>query len=294
MRMRFHQRLMHLWRALGARSGSVALVDGLALLLASYLALALRFTFRLPHESLGAFQALTFLFVPVVMGALVLSGQYRVYWLQASIEECYRLARFYFAGSVAAIVVVALAGIPVPRSSFAVAIFLGLSFIAGSRLLWRLIRLESGRCGERVRQAFIIGAGEAGSLLARDLLRSGSALRPVAFFDDDGRKQGKIIATLPVLGPIADLPREAERLGVDDVVIAEPVSVPDLVDDLATAQRDLRLLGEHVEDVELGPGQLHRLVIQPDLASCGVHSQVTEHPRRFRVRLGGGGSAGAA
>ena len=220
--MRFHQRLMHLWRALGSRSGSVALVDGLALLLASYLALALRFTFRLPHESLGAFQALTFLFVPVVMGALVLSGQYRVYWLQASIEECYRLARFYFAGSVAAIVVVALAGIPVPRSSFAVAIFLGLSFIAGSRLLWRLIRLESGRCGERVRQAFIIGAGEAGSLLARDLLRSGSALRPVAFFDDDGRKQGKIIATLPVLGPIADLAREAERLGVDDVVIAMP------------------------------------------------------------------------
>lgn len=69
----------------------------------------------------------------------------------------------------------------------------------------------------------IIGAGTAGTLVLKEVERSGKG-HVVAFFDDDPEKASASINGVPVAGPILSLPERAGKLGVDQVIIAIPSS----------------------------------------------------------------------
>src|SRR3989344_4009602 len=68
-----------------------------------------------------------------------------------------------------------------------------------------------------------VGAGRAGEMLVRDLLRDlTGSYRPVAFVDDDPRKIGKEIHGIPITGSCDEIPGAVSRLGVDLIIIALP------------------------------------------------------------------------
>ena len=73
-----------------------------------------------------------------------------------------------------------------------------------------------------VTRLLVVGAGEAGQSLVREILAEGLAVRPVAFLDDDSALQGSEICGLPVLGGTADLPEVARRCGAEEILIAIP------------------------------------------------------------------------
>jgi FlaA1/EpsC-like NDP-sugar epimerase len=73
----------------------------------------------------------------------------------------------------------------------------------------------------RIRTVVIVGAGDAGDLVARDMLRD-ETLKPVAFVDDDPRKLGTTIHRIPVLGTVEDLSIVVARTHADEVLIATP------------------------------------------------------------------------
>lgn len=69
----------------------------------------------------------------------------------------------------------------------------------------------------------IVGAGQAGLALARDLTRVSSfGLQPIGFLDDDPRKQGKIFRGRPVLGLLNDMEEVLAKTKADVVVVAIP------------------------------------------------------------------------
>lgn len=75
----------------------------------------------------------------------------------------------------------------------------------------------------RGRTVLVIGAGEAGSLIVREMLRHPeTGLRPVGFLDDDPAKQRSRIASVPVLGTLEVLEKVVTQLAVDEVLIAIP------------------------------------------------------------------------
>lgn len=82
-------------------------------------------------------------------------------------------------------------------------------------------RGSGSRAGAR--KVLIVGAGDAGYVVLRELSRMNSK-RPdvVGFVDDDPHKHGTTILSVPVLGPIADVPRIAARTGIDEIMIAIP------------------------------------------------------------------------
>jgi FlaA1/EpsC-like NDP-sugar epimerase len=95
--------------------------------------------------------------------------------------------------------------------------------MAGSRFayrIWKEHRLYSPleALGEPV---LIIGAGEAGARLAKDLARS-RQWRVVGLLDDDRAKQGRLLRNVSVLGEISELKAWSERFGVRKVIIALP------------------------------------------------------------------------
>ena len=91
-----------------------------------------------------------------------------------------------------------------PRSIVMIDSLLLVCFLGGTRLLWRvvpsLIRTKPGR------RVLIIGAGDAGDMIVREMRKSG-AYEPVGFIDDDQSKLGRTIHGVKVLGTRADLPR---------------------------------------------------------------------------------------
>ena len=107
------------------------------------------------------------------------------------------------------------------RSIFAIDLVLSVVVVGGARLAVRTLD-EARRCGQS-KSVLIVGAGRAGSAVARELQNNpGLGLRPVGFVDDDAKKHGLRINGLRVLGPSQTLPKFLEDFRVGCVLIAIP------------------------------------------------------------------------
>lgn len=97
-------------------------------------------------------------------------------------------------------------------------------FRAGLRTLYSWQRLHPHLFGGR--RVLVVGAGEAGTQVVRELRANPQLkLEPVAFVDDDPAKIGAQVQGLPVAGSSVDIPHLAARFGVHQLILAMP-SVP--------------------------------------------------------------------
>lgn len=109
-----------------------------------------------------------------------------------------------------------------PRTVQVLTWFISLSLIGGSKLLWRLYwekRTPFKRRGERI---LIVGAGDAGNIVCREIDKRKDLGILVGFVDDDTAKIGKIIHNKKVLGPIENINKIIEKEKVGMVVITIP------------------------------------------------------------------------
>ncbi|RSD26970.1 polysaccharide biosynthesis protein [Mesobacillus subterraneus] len=95
--------------------------------------------------------------------------------------------------------------------------------IGGSRFSWRVFRDRFISPNPNMKRTLIVGAGSAGTMVARQLLRNPDAdLYPVAFVDDHPKKYKLQIYGIEVQGTIKDIPRLADELNIENIVIAIP------------------------------------------------------------------------
>ncbi|AOM81676.1 nucleoside-diphosphate sugar epimerase/dehydratase [Salisediminibacterium beveridgei] len=96
--------------------------------------------------------------------------------------------------------------------------------IGGSRFSWRIFRDEFIQQSDmKQKRTLIIGAGKAGSMVARQLQQSEmSELKPVSFVDDDPQKINLEIMGIPVLGKIDSLHQIVNDYMIEHIVIAIP------------------------------------------------------------------------
>ncbi len=95
--------------------------------------------------------------------------------------------------------------------------------IGGSRFSWRLYRDTYIKRRDDQIPTLIIGAGSGGTMVARQLLQNPEAeLTPVAFIDDDERKQGLEILGIPVLGTSASIEDVVKENQIKHIIIAIP------------------------------------------------------------------------
>ncbi len=110
----------------------------------------------------------------------------------------------------------------------------------GVRLAARIFqegRLRSLLKGDNKR-VLIIGAGEAGILIAREMLRHPEAgLIPVGFLDDDPEKVGTTFVGYPVFGALDHLAAVTKRVAVDEILIAIPSARGDVIRSILDAAR---------------------------------------------------------
>lgn len=111
----------------------------------------------------------------------------------------------------------------IPINLFSIMGLLHLFLIGGSRFCWRVYRDEVMNKKQYKQRTLIIGAGSAGVMVARQLLKSNDDhLIPVAFIDDDKLKHHFDILGLPVVGGVDVLEKVVERMGINHIIIAIP------------------------------------------------------------------------
>ena len=171
-------------------------------------------------------QALTML--PVVLlaqGSMFwYFGLYRGVWRFASMPDLVRILKATLTGvAVVATVIFIFTRLQgIPRSVFVLDAILLVLLLGGPRFVYRWIR-DRRLYGKEVKNVLIVGAGKAGEMLVRDLLRdSMQAYRPVAFVDDDPAKLGKEVHGVRVAGACDDLTGLAISFDAQLILIALP------------------------------------------------------------------------
>jgi FlaA1/EpsC-like NDP-sugar epimerase len=112
----------------------------------------------------------------------------------------------------------------VPRTVPLIEGGIALLLMGGLRLLARaLFERVDAKSASSAKKVLIVGAGEAGTIVAREMLRHPSAgLQPIGFLDDERAKQGQSFVGLPLLGVVDALPRVVASTNADEVLIAMP------------------------------------------------------------------------
>ncbi|MBI4759639.1 MAG: polysaccharide biosynthesis protein [Chloroflexota bacterium] len=165
-------------------------------------------------------------------------GLYRRLWMYASTGELRLITAAVTAASVLTSGVMLLligAGMVqpgMPRSALGIDWLLSLILIGGSRFALRILAEQStlARAAGKSKRALIIGAGDAGALVVRELQRTSQLnLIPIGFLDDDPAKQQHVIHGVTVIGTVSDLPAAIEQHDIDEVIIAIPSAPGQLV-----------------------------------------------------------------
>lgn len=216
-------KISSVWLRVASRNRRVFAVDILSLFFAVYLGYALRLTFFVGARYLGEMLFTGAVFALTVGLVLCIGKIYMIVWPLASVEEYARLLRYYSFGSLLFLLLVFFTNIfSIPRSSLAIFLISGILLLSLSRASWRLTMVSKSKDKSIKKNTLIIGSGEAGVLLARDLLRHDSKILPVGFIDKDPKRKGMFTAGLEVLGEDADLPRIICDKKIDTVLIAIP------------------------------------------------------------------------
>jgi len=207
---------------LGYKSAWVAALDAFFLVLAVYVAYALRFTLFIENVHLVNVLMTMVLFPSLVLLSLAAGGSYRTLWPCASIEEYCRMLKWYAAGALAFLVVQFALQMALSRAVAAMLLLFGIAFLTLERAMWKLayVTRKSGR--GKAKRAVIIGAGEAGTFLARDLMRNDCGITPVCFADDNPALRGMSVASLKVAGTTADLRKIIVANSAELALIAMP------------------------------------------------------------------------
>jgi FlaA1/EpsC-like NDP-sugar epimerase len=167
-------------------------------------------------------------------------GLYRRYWHYASMSEVVTIVGANGAATFGVILLayliapIFLAFTPVPRSIPFIDIFLTTAGVGGTRFLVRLLsdkqimsKLKRGSPVKTpdVRRVLIVGAGDAGAMIVKEMHANPQlGLDPVGFVDDDPTKQRVRIHNVPVLGGRHLIPQLAQEYTIDQVIIAMPTA----------------------------------------------------------------------
>ena len=202
--------------------------DGGLVALAWYLAFELRFDSGPPVFYETLLRRSILVVIGIKLAVFILAGFYDRWWRYVSTRDMWRIAYGVALASVLADVAVYLISpvpsVKLPRGIAALDVLLTLALIAGSRLLARtLMERPTKGIVARGKEVLVVGAGDAGQLVIRELQRNPQlGYTPIGLIDDDRRKRNLRIHGVRVLGTTDDLPHILRDNRPDEVLIAIP------------------------------------------------------------------------
>ena len=271
------------------RNRYILLADLLLIPVIAYSAFVLRFDWRVyvARDEYLSFVVAALVLKPVVFH---LFGMYRRYWRYASVADLLALTLAAAASTIVMGIFITARATLSADYQFSRAVLLldgllTLLALGGVRLSVRVISesrrpraTEERRAPTGRRRVLIVGAGQAGTMMAREMERNQHlGIVAVGYLDDDRTKVGKQIQGLRVFGTTKDMADIVEKFRVDEVLIAMPTAPGTLLRSIAENARQLGVASRTMPGVfELLDGNVSVSRLREiDIADLLRRSQVT-------------------
>lgn len=213
------------------RRAALIVYDTMSVILASFLSLLIRYEFNI-SEIPDYFYLPVLEAMPVTIAAtLVIFILFRLYdslWAFAGETEMQNLVFASVCSGLANIVILHLFRHdyqPVPVSYYFLYIFLLMSLVFISRFSYRFLRSLKHRSANKdnATNVMLIGAGEAGNIIAKEILQSHySTMNLRCLIDDDPGKWGRYIQGIKVVGGRDAILEAADTYSIDEIIVAIP------------------------------------------------------------------------
>src|SRR4051812_19504795 len=213
-------------------------IDGALVAAAYYLSFRLRFDAGIPEKYGQLFDAtivwvvVAALVVFTLFGLEVKQWRYTGHRDYVGVVEAVAVNTLLLAGFIAIVHPVTVpsrtgqVAVTAPTGVLALFFLLTLAMIGGARFVARIAYegpLRGFRPRAGARRALIVGAGEGGRLVLREIMRNPQLdLDPVGFVDDDPLKRGIRVEGVRVLGTTDELGRILDEAEPDEITIAIP------------------------------------------------------------------------
>jgi FlaA1/EpsC-like NDP-sugar epimerase len=165
--------------------------------------------------------------VAVAAQGLVLwwTGLYKGLWRFASLPDLWNIVRAGVLGAITIAVALFLYNrlATVPRAALVIYPAVLVVLLGTPRLAYRYWKDSRFDLSVRVpaKRVLVLGAGRAGEMLVRELLRE-NRYRPVGLLDDNAQLRGAKVHGVPVLGTLEQLPQRAHEVAAEMLMIAMP------------------------------------------------------------------------
>jgi len=223
---RMTKKRIELWQI---HAGWLMASDFLSMHVAYFLALWLRFDCvysAIPSEYLLSYKQFITLYSVGAIILYYLLRMYRSMWEYASYNELMRTFLGSFAASGIHILLITVIFRRMPLSYYLWGSLLQLILLLIPRFAFRFIRLMRAgmkQSDETVGRVMIIGAGQAGQMLLRDMNTSEYIHdKAVCFIDDDANKWDRLIDGVPIVGGRDDILANVKKYHVNKIFLAIP------------------------------------------------------------------------
>ena len=192
-------------------------------------------------EWLKLYPALLLFFLIIKLPVFGFFKQYRGWWRYVGISDLLGIfgaslvstfiivVIWFLVGNISAVRISLPSGLERPAEGVCIAdMFATVFMLGGLRIIIRLY-FEEFRTAEagRLKRFLIVGAGNAGEALLREILRMPvTQYDVVGFIDDDTAKKSTHIHGIPVLGTVEQLPQICEERKIEEIAIAMPSASP--------------------------------------------------------------------
>ena len=203
-------------------------LDSILVVLASILALAIRFEFGPVDEPFVKYLCES---LPLfIVSSLIIFWVFRIYhslWEYISAKEVRNILVASGASGAAQMIIITMLNKRLPRSYYVLYIAAIAALLVITRAAYRYIRLRKNKWKRRLlkkqQRVMIVGAGEAGMALLREIQNSEQLNYKVCcFVDGDKNKQGKYLRGVPIVGDRHTIVKNAETYKIDKIFIALP------------------------------------------------------------------------
>lgn len=203
----------------------LVLADSCIVAIVPFIALFIRFEGIIPTNYLNIMLKVTPVVLSVRIVTFYLFGLYKRLWRYASIHELLCIIGAVTVSTIVLTLYLTIINASLPRSIHVLSWFLNILLIGGSRLLVRIyyyFKNQSKSCSLQS-NVLIVGAGDAGAMIAREMVSPYlTGKRIIGFVDDDPLKQNKEMFGATVLGTRSQISEIVGQYCVSEIIIAMP------------------------------------------------------------------------
>ena len=294
------------------RAVMVMFLDVIIIVGCYFLALWMRFDFmfsKIPMQYLEGYLWAMPYWCAVTVVMFYAFRLYHSIWHFVGINELYKMIQAYLFLIPCYVAGALFMGLRMPRSWYAIGYVLGFIGHSALRFSYRFLRSvrntlkkqNSPEPGERI---MIIGAGEAGRMLVKELMSSKHLHSKVCcVIDDNPSKLGKYLEGIPIVGNRYDIPKIVEEYEINSIIYAIPATTGKNRKDILNICKDTNCKMKTVPGVyqlvngEVSVSKLRNVEITDLLGRKQIHVNNEEIFKAIRGRVvlvtGGGGSIGS-